>query len=218
MDSPSPVSGRSIDAVTVLTWAAENDHIDVVESLLAKGMDVNARDSAGKGNSALICALWSVNVPMVRLLIKKGADVNLGNRLWTPLMAAAWSIGQTWSMGPSKKAALAILRLLLAKGAKVNAKDKSGQTALSLAAAAGDVPALRALIRAGANVHTRDKEGNGALMGAIQNHNSSNIEFLLKQGININAKNKEGKTALMYAEECEADEIVQLLIRNGAKK
>jgi ankyrin repeat protein len=159
-----------------------------------------------------------VNVDLVRLLIKKGADVNLGNRLWTPVMAAAWSMGQTWSMGPCKKNVIAILKLLLAKGAKVNAKDSAGQSALSLAAAVGDVAMLRVLIQAGANIHTRDKKGNGALMGAIQNHNFPNIEFLLKQGINVNAKNKEGKTALVYAEECAADAIVQLLVRNSAKK
>ena len=218
MDSPSPVSGRNIDAVTVLNWAAENGHIDIVKSLLAIGVDVNARDGAGRGNTALLCAVWSVSFPIVRLLIKKGADVNLGNSIWTPLMWAAWMMSQTWSRGPSKKDVLAILKLLLAKGAKVNVRGRAGQTALFIAASVGDVATLRALIRAGANIHTRTKNGNGALMGAVQNHNSPTIEFLLKRGVNVNAKNKEGKTALAFAEECEADEIVQLLVQHGARK
>jgi ankyrin repeat protein len=205
-----------MDAATVLVWAAFNGHIEIVKSLIAKGVDVNARDRDGRGNSALICAIWSVDVPMVRLLIRNGADANTGNSNWTPVMTAAWAMGSLRRQ--SKKNVLPILKLLLAKGAKVNARDRAGQTALSLAAAVGDVAALRVLLRAGAYIHIRDRKGNGALMGAVQHHNSETIKFLLEQGINANARNKEGKTVLAYAEECEADEIVQLLVQHGARK
>lgn len=215
MRSISYFSVRDLDAATVLAWAADNGHIDIVKLLIAKGVDVNARDRDGRGNSALICAVWSVDVPIVRLLLKHGADANVGNSNWTPLMTAAWAMG---SSRRSKKDVLTILKLLLAKGAKVNARDGAGQTALSLAAAVGDVAMLKVLLRAGAYIHTRDKRGNGALMGAIQHVNSDTIKFLLEQGINANARNKEGKTVLAYAEECEADEIVHLLVGHGARK
>jgi len=204
-----------MDAATVLAWAANNGHLDIVKLLIAKGVDVNARDGDGRGNSALICAVWSVDVPMVRLLIKNGANPNVGNSNWTPLMTAAGAMGTS---NRTKRDVLTILKLLLAKGARVNARDRAGQTALTLAAAVGDVAALRVLLRAGAYIHTRDKRGNGALMGAVQHHNSDTIKFLLEQGVNGNARNKEGKTVLAYAEECEADEIVQLLVQHGARK
>ena len=216
MGSISYLSVRDMDAATVLAWAANNGHIDIVRLLIAKGVDVNARDRDGRGNSALLCAIWSVDLPMVRLLIKHGADANVGNSNWTPLMTAAWAMGT--SRRQSKKDVVKILKLLLANGALVNARDGVGQTALTLAAAVGDVASLRVLLRAGAYIHTRDKRGNGALMGAVQHHNSDTIKFLLEQGINANARNKEGKTVLAYAEECEADEIVQLLMQHGARK
>ena len=216
MNSISYLSVRDMDAATVLAWAAHNGHIDIVKLLIAKGVDANARDQDGRGNSALICAVWSVNVPIVKLLIKNGADANVGNSNWTPLMTAAWAMGT--SKRGSKKDVLAILKLLIAKGAKVNARDRDGHTALCLAAAVGDVPMLKVLLRAGAYIHTRDKRGNGALMGAVQYHNSDTIKFLLEQGINANARNKEGKSVLAYAEECEANEIVELLVQHGARK
>lgn len=216
MNSISYLSGRDMDAVTVLGWAADNGHRDIVKLLIAKGVDVNARDRDGRGNSALIYAVWNGDVPMVRLLIKNGADANVGNSNWTPLMAGAWALGT--SKDRSKKHVLAIIKLLLANGAKINARDGVGQTALSLAAAVGDVATLRVLLRAGAYIHTRDKRGNGALIGAIQHHNSDTIKFLLLQGINANARNKEGRTVLAYAGECEANEIVQLLVQHGARK
>ena len=187
-----------------------------ISYLSVRDTDANARDRDGRGNSALICAVWSVDVPMVRLLIKNGADPNVGNSNWTPLMTAAWAMGSATRR--SKKDVVAILKILLAKGAIVNARDRAGQTALTLAAAVGDVASLRVLLRAGAYIHTRDKKGNGALMGAIQHHNSDTIKFLLEQGVNPNARNKEGKTVLAYAKECEADEIVQLLVQYGARK
>lgn len=217
MTSISYLSVRDMDAATVLVWAANNGRLDIARLLIAKGVDANARDRNGRGNSALVCAVWSRDVPMVRLLIKNGADPNVGNSNWTPLMTAAWAMGFA-RRGQGKKDAVAILKLLLAAGAKVNARDKVGQTALSLAAAVGDVAALRVLLRAGAYIHTKDKKGNGALIGAVQHHNTDTIKFLLKQGINANARSKDGTTVLAYAKECEADEIVQLLIKHGAKK
>ncbi|HEX6045397.1 MAG TPA: ankyrin repeat domain-containing protein, partial [Pyrinomonadaceae bacterium] len=95
MRSISYFSVRDLDAATVLAWAADNGHIDIVKLLIAKGVDVNARDRDGRGNSALICAVWSVDVPIVRLLLKHGADANVGNSNWTPLMTAAWAMGSS---------------------------------------------------------------------------------------------------------------------------
>lgn len=210
------MSAQYINAATVLVWAADNGHLDIAKLLIAKGVDVNARDDDGRGNSALICAVWRADVPMLRLLLKHGADANVGNSNWTPLMTAAWTMGSSRREG--KKDFLTIIKLLLANGAKVNTRDRVGQTALSLAAAVGNVATLKVLLRAGAYIHTRDKRGNGALIGAIQHHNTDTIEFLLEQGINVNARNKEGTTVLAYAKECEADEIVQLLVKHGAKK
>ena len=216
MKTISFFSVRDMDAQTVLAWAAFNGHIDIVRLLIAKGVDANARDGDGRGNSALICAVQSGDLPMVRLLIKNGADANVGNSNWTPLMAAAWTMGS--STRRNRKDILAILKLLLAKGANVNARDRVGQTVLSLAAAVCDVATLRVLLRAGAHINTRDKRGNGALIGAVQHCNSDTLKLLLKEGINVNARNKEGKTVLTYAEEWKADEMVQLLLQHGARR
>src|SRR5215211_12134 len=112
MKSISSLSIRDMDAATVLAWAAYNNHIDIAKLLLAKGVDVNARDRDGRGSSALICAVWSMDVPMVRLLIKNGADANVGNSNWTPLMTAAWAMGTSRGR---KKEVLTIIKLLLAK-------------------------------------------------------------------------------------------------------
>jgi len=56
-----------------------------------------------------------------------------------------------------------LVKLLLAKGADVNAVDNQGNTALMLAANAGEFQIVDSLINGGANVNARNKEGRTAL-------------------------------------------------------
>ncbi len=175
-------------------------------------MDADSKDRDSDGNTALICGVTNGNVKVVKVLLDAGADPNLGNSLWKPLMYASWP------MREKLKQYTAIVKMLLEKGAKVNARDKAGQTPLSLAAATGDVAMMKVLVAKGADVNTRDNTGNGALIGALQHHRFQNAKYLLKQGVDINARDKGGKTAQMYAEEWRDKDVMRFLKLQGAKK
>jgi ankyrin repeat protein len=56
-----------------------------------------------------------------------------------------------------------LLKLLLAKGADVNATDNHGNTALMLAASGGAFQVIQTLIGGGANVNAKNKDGWTAL-------------------------------------------------------
>jgi ankyrin repeat protein len=58
-------------------WAAGGDHKEMVERLIDKGADVNARDEAGW--TPLHYAAFSGHKDVAELLIAKGADVNTKN-------------------------------------------------------------------------------------------------------------------------------------------
>ena len=60
--------------LTALLMASQFGHVDVVQALLAKGADVNAKDS--RGLTALMMASQFGHVDVVQALIAKGADVN----------------------------------------------------------------------------------------------------------------------------------------------
>ena len=93
------------------------------------------------------------------------------------------------------------LKILLARGANINAQDEQGRTALMHAANNGRTHAVRILLEAGANVDMQDDNGDTALIHSIQ-HNFNYVEImqlLLKHKANINTHNVLGWTALHCA-------------------
>jgi hypothetical protein len=106
---------------TALAWAAAKGEAAVVRLLLRAGGNPNARREAGN-DPVLVCACQAKQDArkLVRLLLDAGADVNLAGG-WTPLGAAVL------------KNDLDLVRLLVQRGAHVNAKDRSHRTALQLA-------------------------------------------------------------------------------------
>lgn len=82
----------------------------------------------------------------------------------------------------SEKGKLGVVKLLLAIGANVNAREKSGATPLHLASANGHKAIVRILITEGANVNARDIYGNTSLHLAAANSHEGMVEVLRKNG------------------------------------
>jgi hypothetical protein len=104
-----------------LVNAVKNGNYELTETLLKNGGNVNAREQ-DSGNSLLITAAWNGQLEMVKLLITKGADLNLSN-----------DSGVTALIGASYKGHEKVVRELLSHGADKDIKDKHGNTALDLA-------------------------------------------------------------------------------------
>lgn len=125
-ENPDLVHAYSHDGFTPLQLAAFFGHRETVELLLDHSAEINLRSqnkTFARGVPILQSAVASGNVDMVKILLVRGADVNIKgeeNGL-TPLHAAAFD-GQ-----------LEIARLLIEHGADVNAKMKNGDTPLAIA-------------------------------------------------------------------------------------
>src|SRR5262245_25290375 len=76
------------DPKTALWTAVRNGDARAVESLLARGADVNAKNEIGV--TALWLAAGKGDLHLVNLLVKSGADVNARDGIWyqTPLSYA----------------------------------------------------------------------------------------------------------------------------------
>lgn len=119
------------------------------------------------------------------------------------------------------------LRVLLARGADVNAADGTGRTALMKVAEAGAeefVDLARLLIERGANVNAADQWGNTALMMAAGGGRESHVDIvrlLLRHRADANALDNTSSTALMDAARGGTKahvETVKLLLKHGADR
>jgi ankyrin repeat protein len=110
----------------------------------------------------------------------------------------------------------AVVRLLLEKGADVEAKAKYGETALSWAAANGHEAVVRLLLEKGADVEAKAKYKGTALSWAAENGHEAVVRLLLEKGADVEAKAEDGETAL-WAAAGGLEAVVELLLQAGAK-
>jgi len=143
---------------------------------------------------------------MTTYLIDHKADTNLPDgSSWTPLM---WA---TWSDNP------AMVKMLIASGARADATDHDGLTPLAIAAQNYKVQSARALLEAGADVNAPvGKGGYTPLMLASRSDSRELPAALIEHGANVNASNPGGVTALMIATAANRSTVVDLLLKAGA--
>lgn len=141
-----------------------------------------------------------------------------------------------------------LVYLLIDAGAKLNLRNKYGETAIMLAsynglyniveklyikgaeikhpgwnpllyAAAGGHPKIiQLLLDGGAPIDSTSDNGTTALMMAARGNHSDTVKILLKNGANPNISNDSGGTALKWAAGREYHNTAELLKNGGAKE
>jgi ankyrin repeat protein len=106
---------------------------------------------------------------------------------------------------------------LLAQGAKIDAPQADGMTALLWAVYHDDATTVQRLLDAGANVKAANRYGITALWIACSNGNGAIVERLLKAGADPNTKRDGGETMLMTAARTGRLPAVQALLTAGAE-
>jgi uncharacterized protein len=105
----------------------------------------------------------------------------------------------------------------LSAGINPNAKDGNGDTALTAAAARGDVKISGALLRGGADINAPGKDGWAALLLAIENERDETANYLAEQEhLDLKAETPNGMTALMLAVWHQRPPLVRKLLQRGA--
>src|SRR5216684_363404 len=223
IDSGADMPGRAAEAVVVerptdprvqtfIDAIAAHDLTAVRKALAADKM--LARSADASGSTALMHGAYAGSVEIIEALLDAGADVKASNsRRATALH---------WAISDSAKA-----KLLLMKGADVNAKTVDGRTPLHAAAllpagapvvtlllaVAAGVENTRLLLDKGANPNAVSQTGATPLMGT---RSAEVVSLLVSRGADVKARSKRGETALADAAGRGDLEAVKLLLDKGA--
>lgn len=109
------------------------------------------------------------------------------------------------------------IRLLIAKGADVNANNKYGLTPLFVASFTGHTEIVKLLLGSKADVNRADTSyGETPLSMASECGHTEVVKLLLTAHADVNAANKKGTTALLKACTEGHGEIVRLLLQSKA--
>jgi ankyrin repeat protein len=157
--------------------------MDIIQTLLAKGANVNAALRAqlpyrtkldrggdgvlGAGTTPLLRAAKAGDTPVIKLLLEKGANPKAATRngVNAIMMAANVATREEDMTGRNKtpKDAIETITLLLAAGTDINGADTQGRTAVHGSALWGLTDVIKFLQKNGANVNAPDKRGYTAL-------------------------------------------------------
>ena len=147
-------------------------------------------------------ALISGDTPWAIQLIQRGMDVNsvdaVGNTLLTQAML---------------RDNMDLFEYLLKRRARVNTRNRNGETALSLAAFHGKLAFVRRLVEAGADVNLYSWPP--LIYAAFKGH-AEVAEYLLGKGAEVNATTTNGSTALLFASRFGHLEVVEVLLKHHA--
>ncbi len=233
--------GAKIDGV--LHWAARLNRAAVIETLLAKGADIDARDPQGYTPLTSAARMGGGSFEAIGLLVRKGANFNLPDSLGnTPLDNAI-----IYGSGDNRT-----IDLLLTRSAAVNTEPAAMASTLSGAARRGHVRLFEYYLARGgeallATESTRRSVMRGATMGgslemvkALQargipldltpNRNGATpvhslasdpkaldmIEFLARNGADVNVRTNDGRSAYNIADAAGNREAASLLLKLGA--
>ena len=140
--------------------------VKVLEALIKRGADVNAKSETGK--TALMNAARVGSVAAVAVLVEAGADLNAVN-----------NDGQTAAMKALEVPfSHPMFRELMKSKMDMSIKDKNGETLLMLAAKKGSGPMVASVLKAGADHKAVNEQGYTALQLAKKAWNGEAYEVL----------------------------------------
>ena len=146
---------------------------------------------------------------VVRMLEMKSIDVEARKD-------EGYDDGSTCLMIAACYGRLDICRLLIDKGAQVEAKDRHGLTPLHYAAAYDRIDIARLLCDHGADVEARGNNGRRPLhLAAVYGHISVMKELIEERNAEINARDDDGMTALTCSTRRNNPIITSYLISHG---
>ncbi|HET6979805.1 MAG TPA: ankyrin repeat domain-containing protein [Pyrinomonadaceae bacterium] len=189
---PALAESKDQNGLSVVLKALYYGKRDVVEALLASGVQLNVFEASATGQTDRVRSLIQDDPALVNSFAPDG---------FAPLSLAVF-FGHAETVDE-----------LLAAGAEVNAPSRETMklTPLASAMATAQNEIAKALINHGANVNAKAESDLTPLHTAAARGNIEAATLLLDHGADINAMTADGKKPITYAEERNHPEMVEFL-------
>ena len=205
------------DGLTPLMLAMSHArYLNIVLLLLDRHASIE--HTSYNGHSALSIAIRNDNPEGAKVLIKRGANINIIDNVHTPLSLTHIALGQYHE---SAHAYRELETLLLSKGAKVDvALNSLGWTPLcstvSKVQDAANKEHIRLLLQLGADVNHLDINGRTPLMLAASMGRLSAVKILISNYASTDIFDNFGWSALMFGVYYNHFDTVIFMLDNGA--
>ena len=191
----------------------------IIQQLLDGGAKVDEKDKYGA--CALHEALLGGHEKAAWILLDNGADFNtLDHNATTPLIASCTGFGPNSSTVKETDAFKSLLRSILYRGARCNAQNRRGQTALHIAFHYYRYSFVPLLLEHGADVNMKDLEGRQVIQSASRAYPPDRAleltSLLLDHGAQCDSPGERGETALITAAGTDNAAVAELLLSKGA--
>ncbi len=216
---------------TPLHQAVYKGDIEAIKSLIAQGVDINAKDR--NNETPLGAAVYRGQKQIVALLLSHGVELNnphaashlLGciplhiamqfryTEIAEMLIRAGSDVNAQGGYGRMTPLHLAfdnriLFDLMLEHGGRIDVAAGNGMTCLHAAAMGGDEEWARYLLDKGASVNLQDNKGNTPLHWAAKGGHDKLCRVLLDHKADISIRNNKGLLALQYAQASDLTDIL----------
>ena len=182
IDAGADINARGQQELTILQSAAIRCSDTIVSFLLSRGADVNARGGFPYGTALGAAAhRHDDNTSTLQLLLDHGADPNDGVDANIPCEFGSFLPGPPLHAAAEGMKPAAV-KLLLQRGARVNAPGGMYGNALQAACHYGYEPTVRVLLEAGADVNLKGGYHGTALQAAARYGRIELTQLLLDAG------------------------------------
>jgi ankyrin repeat protein len=234
VEKGADINATDQDGITPLLSAMINGHYDAASVLLEKGANPNIADRTGR--TPLYSAVDDHTMPasnrpspkevdnettsldLVKALLAKSANVNAQLKQQVPYRTkldrgddTMLTTGTTPLLRAAKAGDIAVMKLLLEKGADPKLATRNGVNPLMAAAGLGtkeedttgrrktqtdSIEAIKLCLQAGIDINAVDSRGQTALHGAAFWGLDDIVQFLADHGAKLDVKDRQGKTPL----------------------
>ncbi|CAN9384185.1 unnamed protein product [Alternaria alternata] len=198
---------------TGLHLAAEYDLEDAIVALLQRGFDPGRRDVYGR--TPLLVAAETGSKAVVEQLLRHGSSMEERTDKRFDYIAGCTALHLAAINGH-----VAVVRLLLDRGAAINSQSSDHDTPISDAVRSGQTEVVQVLLDAGADrtFHNTGSLDSTTLMSiAVLNEDIDMVQLLLAAGVDVDERDKELHATGLWDAAClQSVDCVRVLLGAGA--